>query len=244
MTKLHRKDLKHDEFREKLTDAFRDVTIHRKEALYILLIVIAIGIVAAAWYYFEKNQRNASQALLGVAIDKYNSSTGEDIAQLDPSVPKPKYSFKTDAEKYQAVLKDFEQIEKKYSNTPASEIARYYAGACAFYLKDYKKAEDYLKQSTRVSDRNILYYLSRMTLANLYNDMGKSDQGIQILNEAIEKNKDYVPQENLLMLLGETYKKAGKNTDAIRTFQKILDDYKDSPVSYQAQIRLNELKAK
>ncbi len=244
MTKLHRKDLKHDEIQEKLTDAFRDITLHRREVAYIIIVVAAIGLIAAAWYYYEQNQRTESQALLGAAMDKYNSSAGEDIPQLDPSIPKPKYSYRTDAEKYQAALNDFEQIAKKYSNTPAAEMARYYSGVCAFYLKQNDKAENYLKQSTRASDRNILYYLSRMTLADFYSDSGKSDQAIQLLNEAVQKNKEIVPQENLLMQLGETYQKAGKSKDAENTFQKILDDYKDSPVSYQAQIRLNELKSK
>jgi tetratricopeptide (TPR) repeat protein len=242
MTKLHRKDLKHDEIQEKLTDAFRDITLHGREVVYIILIVLAIGVIAGAWYYYEKNQRTESQALLGAAIDKYNSSAGEDIAQLDPSLPKPKYNFKTNEEKYRESLKDFEAIAKKYSNTPAAEMARYYAGVCAFYLKDNPKAEEYLKQSTGVSDKNILYYLSRKTLADLYDDNGKPEQAIQIMKEAVEKNNEIVPEEDLLMQLGEAYKKAGKTQDAEKTYQKILDDFKDSPVSYQAQIRLNELK--
>jgi tetratricopeptide (TPR) repeat protein len=244
MTKLHRKDLKHDEIQEKLTDVFRDITLHRREVMYILLIVLAIGVIAGAWYYYERGQRIESQALLGVAIEKYSSSAGENVAQLDPSIPKPKYNFKTDAEKYSAALKDFEEITKKYSNTPAAEMARYYAGASSFYLKDNKKAEDYLKQSTRVSDRNLLYYLSRTTLADLYNDTGRSEQAVLLLKEAVEKNKDVVPQENLLMQLADSYKKAGKIQEAEKTYQKILDEYKDSPGSYQAQIRLNELKNK
>jgi len=242
MTKLHRKDLKHDEIQEKLGDAFRDITLHSREVVYIIILVLAIGAIAAAWYYYEQNQRAQSQALLADAMEKYNTTPGQ--PQLDPSLPKPKYSYNTDAEKYQAALTDFEKIASKYGNTPAGEMARYYAGASAFYLKQNAKAEDYLKQSTRISDKNILYYLSRTTLADLYNDTGKSDQAIQLLKEAVDNNKEIVPQENLLMELGESYKKAGKIQDAENTYRKILDDYKDSPVSYQAQIKMNELKVK
>jgi tetratricopeptide (TPR) repeat protein len=244
MTKLHRKDLKHDEIQEKLSDAFRDITLHSREVLYIIILVVAIGAIAAAWYYYEQNQRAQSQALLGDAMEKYNATTGPNAQQLDPSLPKPKYSYKTDAEKYHAALSDFEMIVNKYGNTPAGEMARYYAGASSFYLKQNGKAEDYLKQSTRISDKNILYYLSRMTLADLYNDTGKSDQAIQLMKEAVDNNKEVVPQENLLMELGDSYKKAGKIQDAENTYRKILDDYKDSPVSYQAQIQINELKIK
>src|SRR5262245_19900309 len=129
MTKLHRKDLKHDEIQEKLGDAFRDITLHGREVVYIIILVLAIGAIAAAWYYYEQNQRAQSQALLGDAMEKYNTTPGQ--VQLDPSLPKPKYSYKTDAEKYQAALSDFEKIANKYGNTPAGEMARYYAGASA-----------------------------------------------------------------------------------------------------------------
>jgi predicted negative regulator of RcsB-dependent stress response len=44
------------------------------------------------------------------------------------------------------------------------------------------------------------------------------------------------------MQLAAGYEKAGKKKEASETYQKVLNDYKDSPISYQAQMRLNELK--
>ena len=77
MTKLHRKDLKQDEVRQKLVEAIKGVSFHGKEALYLLTIVIAIGFIAIAWSYYEKNQQQESQNLLGVAIAKFQSPVGE-----------------------------------------------------------------------------------------------------------------------------------------------------------------------
>jgi len=240
MTKLHRKDLKQDEIREKFADAIRSASLHGKEVLYIIGVVIAVGLIAFGWFYYERNQQEESQNLLGIAIEKFQAPVGP--ASADPTVQKPKYNYKTEEEKYTNALKDFEQIVKKHGNTPAADMARYQAGVCAFYLKDHKKAEEYLIQAGKVSDRNIIYFQSRIALANLYNLTSRSADAARVLDEAIRKDKNLVPPEYLMFQSAEALAKSGKTKEAINTFQKILDQYKDSPVSYQAQARLNELK--
>ncbi|PWT94095.1 MAG: hypothetical protein C5B54_00570 [Acidobacteria bacterium] len=242
MTKLHRKELKQDEIREKVHDAVVGLSLHRTEIVYIITIILAVGIIAFAWYYYENRQQEQSQKALGDALDKLQSQVGEQ--PNIPNAPKPAHSYKTEQEKYADALKDFEQIAQQYGNTPAADMARYQAGLCAFYLKDNGKAEQYLKQSIRVSEKNILFYLSREALADLYNTMGKSEDAISVLKEAADRNKNVVPQETLLLKLGESYTKAGKTKEATDTFQKILDQYKESPVSYEAQMRLSEIKGK
>jgi tetratricopeptide (TPR) repeat protein len=242
MTKLHRKDLKQDEVREKVTEAVRSVSLHGREVIYIIALVVAVGFIAFIWWYYEKNQSQESQKILGTALRKMESPVGQEAA-ANPTV-KPEFNYKTESEKYAAALKDFESIIKNYGNTPAADMARYQAGVCAYYLNDSRKAEEYLKQSTKVSDRNILFYLSRIALANFYNNSGRTDEAIKVLKEAIDKNKDLVPQDNLLLELADIYEKTGKTKEARETLQKIVDGYKESPSSFQAQNRLNELKDK
>ncbi len=240
MTKLHRKDLKQDEIREKFADAIRSVSLHGREVLYIIGVVFAVGLIAFGWFYYERNQQDRSQNLLGLAIEKFGAPVG--AAQPDPTAQKPKYNYKTEEEKYKDALKDFEEIVKLHGNTPAADMARYQAGICAFYLKDYKKAEEYLLQAGKVSDRNVLYFQSRIALANLYTLTARSADAAKVLDVAIRKDKNLIPPEYLMFQSAEALAKTGKTKEAIDTFQKILDQYKDSPVSYQAQARLNELK--
>jgi len=240
MTRLHRKDLKHDEIREKMSEAVKSVSIHGRELFYVITIILAVGFIAFAWSYYEKKQQQESQNLLGIAMEKFNSE--QEQQSSDPSQPKPAYEYKTATEKYTDALKDFEQIIKKYGNTPAADMARYQAGICAFYLNDLQKAEQYLKQSGSVSDKSVLFYQSRIALANLYNLTGKPLEAVQLLKAAAEKNKNFVPQDYLLIQTAASYEKAGKKKEATETYQKVLDQFKDSPISYQAQIRLTELK--
>lgn len=242
--KLHRKDLKHDEIRDKVIDTVKNVSLHGKEVIYIVTVVFAVLFITLIWRFYESRQNEKSQNQLGIALDKLEASVGEQPPAADPQAPKPEYSYKTEKEKYSAALKDFEAIDKSYGNTPAAEASRYYAGISAFYLGDNGKAENYLKRSSNISDRNVLYYLSRMALADLYNAQNKSDQAIKVLKEAQDKNKSksVVPPENLLMALAETYKKAGKDKEATAAFQEIVSKHKESPLAYQAESRLSEMK--
>src|SRR5262249_23651738 len=102
--------------------------------------------------------------------------------------------------------------------------------------------EKYLKESGRVSEKNILYDQSRLALADLYLKLAKGDQAIQVLNEAIGKRNPPVPMEYLLFKLAETYEKVGKKKEAHDTYQKIVDQYKDTSVFFQAQTHLNPSK--
>ncbi len=238
MTRLHRKDLKQDEVREKVAEAVKSVSLHGREVFYIIAIVIVVGSIAFAWYFYEQKQQQSSQYLLGQALEKYSSPVAQ---QPDPNVPKPAYDFKTDSEKYTSALKDFEEVIRKHGNTPAADVARYMVGVCSFYLKDFAKAEEHFKQSGRVSDKNILFFQSRTALADLYSKTGKSDQAVALIREASERSNPLIPKEYLLLQLAEVYEKAGKKTEARETYQKIVDQNKDSAVGFQAQQKLNQV---
>ena len=237
MTKLHRRDLKQDEVRTKVAEAVKSVSLHGREVLYIILAVVAVAGIAIAWFLYERSQQQASQDLLGMGLEKFNAPVAQ---QVDPNMPKPAYNFNSETEKYTAAVKDFEKVVADYGNTPAADMARYLSGVCYFYLKDYTKAEQNLKQSTKVSDRNILYYQSRIALADLYNKTNKPQQAIDVLNEALKPAKAQVPKEFLLLQLAQNYEKAGKKKEAKDTYQKIANEYKESPVSFEAQQKLNE----
>ena len=237
MTKLHRRDLKQDEVRTKVAEAVKSVSLHGREVAYIILAVVAVAGIAIAWFFYERSQQQASQDLLGTALEKFNAPVAQ---QVDPNMPKPAYNFNSETEKYTAAVKDFEKVAADYGNTPAADMARYLSGVCYFYLKDYGKAEQNLKQSVKVSDRNILYYQSRLALADLYNKTNRPQQAIDVLNEALKPSKAQVPKEFLLLQLAQSYEKAGKTKEAKDTYQKIVTEYKESPVSFEAQQKLNE----
>ena len=242
MAKLHRRDLKHDEIRDRMGEAVKSVSHHGREVLYAALAILAVGAIAYGWYSYDRKQQQESQNLLGVALEKFHTSVQQQSP--DPNTPKPDYQYKSDEEKYKDAQKDFKQIIEKYGSTDAADIAGYQAGICAFYLKDYKSAEALLKQSAAVSEKNFLYYQARLALANLYNLTSRPQESVKALKSAVEKNRNFVPQDYLLIQLATSYEKAGQTKEAMDTYQKVMDQFKDSPIGYQAQTRLAELKRK
>jgi tetratricopeptide (TPR) repeat protein len=238
MTKIHRKELKHDEVRDSVADALKSLKLHGREVVYMIVIVVAVAGIALAWYFYERNQQEHAQNLLGQAMEKFNAPVME---KPDPNLPKPTYNFSSDTQKYTDARKDFEAVFGNYGNTPAADMARYMAGICSFYLHDNAKAEEYLKQSSKISDRNIVYYQSRIALAELYSKSNRYDDAIKVLNEALNRSKPQVPLEYLMMQLADMYEKAGKKKEARDMYQKVANEYKDSAEGFQAQQKLNQV---
>src|SRR5687767_15486507 len=99
MTRLHRRDLKQDEVRNKVAEAVKSVSLHGREVLYIIIIALAVAGIAFAWFLYERSQQQASQNLLGQALEKFNAPVAQPV---EPNTPKPLYNFSSEAEKYSA----------------------------------------------------------------------------------------------------------------------------------------------
>src|SRR5438045_9689043 len=123
--KIHRKELKHDEIREKFGHTVESIRFHSREVFLMATIVLGIGIMVFVWSYYDQRQQSQAQQLLGTAMDKFQTEVAQ---KQEPNAPKPAYAYKTEAEKYAEALKDFDQITQKYGHTSAADAAHYYAG--------------------------------------------------------------------------------------------------------------------
>ena len=74
--------------------------------------------------------------------------------------------------------------------------------------------------------------------ARLMAATGKTNEAIECLKRAIEAPQAAAPKDALLFLLAETYEKAGNATDARATFQRIVNDYPNSPYRTAAREKL------
>ena len=54
-------ELKQDEVREKISEAVRSVSLHGRELMYIIGLVVAVAVIALGWFYYEKHQQGESQ---------------------------------------------------------------------------------------------------------------------------------------------------------------------------------------
>jgi tetratricopeptide (TPR) repeat protein len=74
--------------------------------------------------------------------------------------------------------------------------------------------------------------------ARLLASQGKTTEAVDRLKRAIESSDVRAPKDALLFALGEIYEKAGQTADARATFQRLVNDYPNSPYRTDARAKL------
>jgi len=84
--------------------------------------------------------------------------------------------------------------------------------------------------------------MSRLGLAEAQSQTGQYDQAINAFKDLAQRKDGAVPVDGVLMRLGRTYLDAGKTKDAEQTFNRLVDEFPNSPFSGDARRELDQLK--
>ena len=90
---------------------------------------------------------------------------------------------------------------------------------------------------------NTIYsQMGQLGLAESHARAGQYDQAINGFKELAQRKDGTLPIDGILMQLGRTYRDAGKRADAQQTFNRLVQEYPDSPFSAEARKELDSLK--
>ena len=84
--------------------------------------------------------------------------------------------------------------------------------------------------------------MARLGLAEAQARSGQFDQAIETFKELAQRKDGPLPIDGILMRLGRTYLDAGKRTDAQQTFNRLVQEYPESPFNGDAKKELENLK--
>jgi TolA-binding protein len=70
---------------------------------------------------------------------------------------------------------------------------------------------------------------------------GQYDQAINAFRELAQRKDGPLPVDGILMQLGRTYRDAGKRADAQSAFNRIVQEFPDSPFMQDAKKELDSL---
>jgi len=71
--------------------------------------------------------------------------------------------------------------------------------------------------------------MARLGVAEAELAAGHPDQAVTAFQEIVSKPTDETPLDGVLMQLGRAYRLAGKSTEAAKVFQRVLDEFPQSP---------------
>jgi predicted negative regulator of RcsB-dependent stress response len=226
--RITRKDLKSDKFALEVEHTVDYLSEHRKQAVrYGVAALAAVLIVAAVYFYFNRQQK-ARAAALSAALEIANAQVGP---SRDPFLP----SYPTAAAKETAQVKAFSDLAAQYAGSDEAYIAEYYLGTAAVTQNNTLEAEKRLKD---VVDNGPANYasLAKLTLAEFYKGQGKTADGEKLLRSLIEKPTDFVSKEQASIALGQ-YLIASNPAEA----RKLLEPLRGSPRTVISQTAIGAM---
>lgn len=228
MARITRRQLKRNELAETFGRTVDYVSHHRRGATEAIAAGVAILLLAAGFLLFRGWRERSAGRELSEALAILEAPLAS-----DPAAATAARTFATAAEREREASRHLEAAAKK-GGTQAGRAARVIVAARS------EKATESVTTLTKVAREAELEVAAAAEIdaARLLAASGKATEAIDRLKRAIESPKSAAPKDVLLFVLAETYEKSGAAVDARGTYQRIVNDYPNSPYRSAAREKL------
>jgi TolA-binding protein len=204
-------------------------------------VALAVVLVAGVGYWAWKGRVDGrAHTLLAEAMVLDDARVGPPPV---PGSPTPSgVSFPTQRAKHQAALTKFKIAADGYPSSDAGIFARYRQAATYMALGEPKSAAEAYQQAIERGGESLYGQMARLGLAEAQAQTGAFDQAISTFTDLAQRKDGPVPVDGVLVRLGRTYLDAGKKGDAEKTFNRLVDEFPDSPFAVEARRELDMMK--
>ena len=239
MKRTERQHLKQNELQAFARQARDTIEARRRETTVIVALAVVVGALAVAYFGWREHVQNKAHGLLAQAMIVQDARIGPPPA---PGTPANGLYFPTERERAQAALTKFKVAADAYPSTDAGIFARYQEAATALALGDPAHATASYQLVIEKAGDGFYGQMARLGLAEAQARAGQYDQAINTFKELAQRKDGPLPVDGILMQLGRTYLDAGKRADAQQTFNKLVEEYPESPFTADARKELETLK--
>jgi len=236
--RLTRKEIKRDEFADVVGRGVEYAGGHIRTISYaigglLLLVLLGVGI-----YYWRARQNEAASRALAEAAKVYQAPvTAAGATPDDPSQP----SFATEEARRAKAKPLLAKVRDDYGSTKAAGVAGLYLAQIA---ADEGKLDEARKLWSEFADGNkgsMLAAEARLNVIALDRKQGKGEEVVKDLRAMLEKGDAPLPQDVILHELGLTLEELKRPQEAIQSYQRILDEFPQSPFRGDAQQKVAAL---
>jgi tetratricopeptide (TPR) repeat protein len=235
MKRAERRHLKENEL-QRFAWQVRDLLVSRKResraVVAVLAVMLVVGVGYVAW---RARVESRADALLAEALVVQE-------ARVSPPGSATSGSYPTERARLQAAVTKFKAAADRHPSTDAGVFARYQEAAGQMALGNPAAAAAAYQAVMRLAGDGILGQMARLGLAEAHARTGQYDQAISAFKELAQRKDGPLPIDGILMQLGRTYRDAGKSADARQTFNRIVEEYPESPFLPEARRELEALK--
>jgi TolA-binding protein len=239
MKRTERQHLKENELRAFAVQARETLDARRRETTAIVAIAVVVGAAAIGFFGWREHVQTKAHGLLAQAMAVQDARIGPPPA---PGTPAGGLYFPTERERAQVALTKFKIAADAYPSTDAGIYARYQQGATEVALGNPSGGAAAYQQVIEKAGDGFYGQMARLGLAEAQARAGQFDQAINTFKELAQRKDGPLPVDGILMQLGRTYLEAGKRADAQQTFNRLVEEYPESPYTGDARKELESLK--
>jgi tetratricopeptide (TPR) repeat protein len=197
----------------------------RRTLVYVLIgAVVAAGLAVPGYLYYQQQQQRQANEALGQILPVYEQGNYQQA--LDGT---------SDARGLLAIASD-------YGGTPAGNLARYYAATALYQQGEYDRALSQYQQFDKEDD-----YIGASALAAeaaIYENRGEFETAGQHYEEAADQYESELTTPRYLLRAGRAYEEAGAFSQAESAYQRIRDNYSDTPQARTAAQAIARVEAR
>jgi TolA-binding protein len=239
MKRNERQHLRENELLE-LASRTRDVIDARQREVGVAaIVVILISVAVIGYFAWQSRVEGRAGSMLAEAVIVSEARVGPPPA---PGTPATGPSFPTDREKHEAAAGKFKAVADQYPSSDAGMFARYREGATHMALGNTKEAAAAYQLVIDRAGNSLYGQMARLGLAETQAREGQYDSAINTYRGLADNKDGPLPVDGILMQLGRTYREAGKTTEAQQTFNRVVEEFPESPFSGDARKELESMK--
>ncbi len=159
-----------------------------------------------------------------------------------PATPPPG-SYPSEKAKLEAAVPKLMAAANAHPSADAGIAARYHAAATLASLGRAAEAEQRYREVIDRAGNGLYGQMARLGLAAVQIQAKRYDEAITAIKEISSKPDGELPQDALLMQLGRAYAAAGRRTDAIQTYKRIVQEFPQSLYLTDARREVEALEA-
>ena len=232
-TKEIKHDIREDEVRTFLGRIFQTLAEKPTLVLGIVAGVFAVALAIAAIFAILDSRRQAAIDKLTAAVETYGAPIAgeEGTAGEDPDGP----VFASEEERRAEAKEAFEDVRGGFAAGAAGGVASLYLADIALNEGDAERARAIWEEFLTANEGHILALSVRLNLIHLDRDQGRAAEVAEALEKELADPAKTLPEDVILFELAETRDALGEREAALELYQRIVDEYPQSP--YVARAR-------
>ena len=236
--RLTRKDIKRDEFRAAVGRSVEYAESHVRFIIYAVAGVVVLGALAVAiWFYLGHRRQEANQALAEATKIYQAPIVATGAKPNEPNEP----SFPTEAARRARAKELLKKVRDDYGMADAADVAGLYLAQIAADEGRFDEARKLWSDFVDEHGDSMLAGEARLNLIDLDRKQGKAEQVVKDLRAMLEKGDTPLPQDVILNELGKTLEQLHRPQEAVQSYQRILDEFPQSPFRQEAEQKVSTL---